>query len=138
MNDVIERQAAIDALENDKASLDHIIRGMSANDVRLDAYVSQRNQVNYDIDTINNLPTAQPEQLGTNLAEVGTDTISRQAACEYCHEDSEGYVRPLEKNCHAFIRFGMDGWELSLQAKGWHGSAKIKYCPICGRRLTDG
>ena len=66
------------------------------------------------------------------------DLISRQAACEYCHEDSEGYVRPLEKNCHAFIRFGMDGWELSLQTKGWHGSAKIKYCPICGRRLIDG
>lgn len=76
--------------------------------------------------------------LGTDLAEVGTDMISRQAACEYCHEDSEGYVRPLEKNGHAFIRFGMDGWELSLQAKGWHGSAKIRYCPICGRRLTDG
>ena len=73
---------------------------------------------------------------GTNLAEVGTDCISRQAACEYCHEDSDGYVMPLEKNCHAFIRYGMNGWELSLKAKGWHGSAKIKYCPICGRSLT--
>ena len=75
-------------------------------------------------------------ELGTNLAEVGTDCISRQAACEYCHEDSDGYVMPLEKNCHAFIRYGMNGWELSLKAKGWHGSAKIKYCPICGRSLT--
>lgn len=74
--------------------------------------------------------------LSTNLAEVGTDAISRQAACEYCHEDSDGYVMPLEKNCHAFIRYGMNGWELSLKAKGWHGSAKIKYCPICGRSLT--
>ena len=74
--------------------------------------------------------------LGTNLAEVGTDCISRQAACEYCHEDSDGYVMPLEKSCHAFIRYGMNGWELSLKAKGWHGSAKIKYCPICGRSLT--
>ena len=63
------------------------------------------------------------------------DLISRQAACEYCHEDSDGYVMPLEKNCHAFIRFGMDGWELSLKAKGWNGSAKIKYCPMCGRDL---
>jgi len=71
--DVISRQAAIDALEKDMASLDHIINGMSANDVRLDAYVSQRNQVNYDIYTINNLPPVQPEQLGTNLAEVGTE-----------------------------------------------------------------
>ena len=79
---------------------------------------------------------AHEEELGTNLAEVGTDCISRQAACEYCHEDSNGYVMPLEKNCHAFIRYGMNGWELSLKAKGWHGSAKIKYCPICGRSLT--
>ena len=210
MSDLIDRQAAINALENDKATLDHIIRGMSANDVRLDAYVSQRNQVNYDIDTINNLPTAQ---LGTDLAEVGTeeraeertethacDCINRQQAideidewikafrenghkesaadaclihdgiiqlpsaqsesceyyalcrhgrdenklrarlgfCEYCNEDVNGFVTPLEKNGHAFVRFGMNGWELSLKANGWHGSAKIKYCPICGRRLTDG
>ena len=79
-SDTISRAKAIEALKNDMASLDHIIKGMSANDVRLDAYVSQRNQVNYDIYTINNLPPAQPEQLGTNLAEVGTDCISRQAA----------------------------------------------------------
>ena len=81
-SDTISRKAAIDALKNDMASLDHIIKGMSANDVRLDAYVSQRNQVNYDIYTINNLPPAQPEQLGTNLAEVGTDCISRQQAID--------------------------------------------------------
>lgn len=63
------------------------------------------------------------------------DLISRQAACEYCHEDSDGYVKPIEKNCHAFISFGMEGWELSLKANGWHGNAKIKYCPMCGREL---
>lgn len=55
--------------------------------------------------------------------------------CEYCNPDSDGYVKPLEKNCHAFIRFGMNGWEISLQAKGWHGECKIRYCPICGRDL---
>lgn len=55
--------------------------------------------------------------------------------CDYCNEDSDGYVKPIEKNCHAFVRFGMNGWELSLQAKGWHGSAKIRYCPMCGRDL---
>ena len=58
--------------------------------------------------------------------------------CDYCHEDSDGYVNPIEKNSHAFIRFGMNGWELSLKANGWHGSAKIRYCPMCGRRLGDG
>lgn len=85
MSDLIDRRAAIDALENDKASLDRIIRGMSANDVRLDVYVSQRNQVNYDIDTINNLPTAQ---LGTDLAEVGADMISRRAAIDFVENQS--------------------------------------------------
>lgn len=82
--DCISRAKAIEALKNDMASLDHIIKGMSANDVRLDAYVSQRNQVNYDIYTINNLPPVQPEQLGTNLAEVGTDCISREQAIDIC------------------------------------------------------
>ena len=75
--------------------------------------------------------------LGTNLASLGTDCISRQAACEYCHEDSDGYVMPLEKNCHAFIRYGMNGWELELKAKGWHGETKIQYCPMCGRKLKN-
>ena len=60
---------------------------------------------------------------------------ARLGFCEYCHEDSDGYVKPVEKNCHVFIHFGMDGWELSLKANGWHGSAKIKYCPMCGRKL---
>jgi len=59
--DCISRQAAIDALEKDMASIDQIIKGMSAMDVRLDAYVSQRNQVVYDIDTIKQLPPIQPE-----------------------------------------------------------------------------
>ena len=61
MSDLISRKAAIDALENDKAALDKIIKGMSAMDVRLDAYVSQRNQVVYDIDAIEQLPPIQPE-----------------------------------------------------------------------------
>lgn len=55
--------------------------------------------------------------------------------CPYCHEDSDGYVKPLEKNGHAFIRFGMNGWEIDISAKGWHGDAKIRYCPMCGRKL---
>lgn len=72
-----------------------------------------------DIKILEKLPSARPEN---------TD-------CIYCHEDSDGYVKPIEKNCHAFIRFGMDGWEISLSAKGWNGSAKIMYCPMCGRDL---
>lgn len=60
---------------------------------------------------------------------------ARLGFCEYCNEDADGYVKPIEKNCHAFIRFGMNGWELSLKANGWHGNAKIRYCPMCGRDL---
>jgi hypothetical protein len=71
---------------------------------------------------IKELPSGQPEQ---------TD-------CCYCHEDSDGYVTPLEKNCHAFIRFGMNGWCLNLQANKWHGETKINYCPMCGRELKHG
>lgn len=85
MSELIDRQAAIDALENDKATLDNIIRSMSANDVRLDAYVSQRNQVNYDIDTINNLPTAQPETAKRIVGKSrGGMTLWYQ--CEMCNE----------------------------------------------------
>ena len=62
---------------------------------------------------------------------------SHETDCEYCHEDSDGYVKPLEKNCHAYIRFGMHGWVIELKAKGWNGKAPIRFCPICGRRFTD-
>ena len=86
--DTISRQAAIDALKNDMASLDHIINGMSANDVRLDAYVSQRNQVNYDIYTINNLPAAQPEHLDCgDCIESGGDYECDHA---HCHKGKSG------------------------------------------------
>lgn len=56
---------------------------------------------------------------------------SEQTDCDYCHEDSDGYVRPIEKNGHAVI-FGS---VLYLKAEGWRGEVEIKYCPMCGRRL---
>ena len=58
--------------------------------------------------------------------------------CPYCTTDSDGYVLPLEKKGHAFIRFGVMGWEITMKAKGWHGSAKIRHCPMCGRKLMEG
>ena len=106
--DVISRQAAIDALKPLPT-----IEGLS-----LQPLIT----VDDVIKVLNGLPSAQPEQ---------TD-------CEYCHEDIDGYVKPIEKNCHAFIRFGMNGWCLELCAKGWHGETKINYCPMCGRRLRNG
>lgn len=108
MSDLIERQAAIDALKEEEypCESDYDKGYMSA--LKKSVWIMEKW-----------LPSAQPEQ---------TD-------CEYCHEDSDGYVTPIEKNFHAFISFGMNGCELSLKAKGWHRSAKIKYCPMCGREL---
>lgn len=71
--------------------------------------------------------------------ELAVDALKAQvgqASCEYCHEDTDGYVRPIEKNCHAFVCKGIDGWGIELKARGWHGSALINYCPMCGRRLN--
>ena len=110
MSDPIERQDVIDEAEK-----------------WIEAYNSgrggqrERDAIKHVISGIKKLPSAQPEN----------------ADCIYCHEDSDGYVKPIEKNCHAFIRFGMDGWELDLKANGWHGSAKIRYCPMCGRKLKN-
>lgn len=88
---------------------------------------------------LDEVPPAQPESCEYYaLCRHGRDENKLRARlgfCEYCNEDADGYVKPIEKNCHAFIRFGMNGWELSLKANGWHRSAKIRYCPMCGRDL---
>ena len=118
-DDTISRKATIDAMENVDwyhISKDgQLVHGANSDDHEplykaKDVYA-----------VLNMMPSAQPEN----------------ADCIYCHEDSDGYVKPIEKNCHAFIRFGMDGWELDLKANGWHGSAKIRYCPMCGRKLKN-
>lgn len=74
-------------------------------------------------DQIKELPSAQPEQ--TN--------------CDYCHEDSDGYVIPLEKNCHVLVRRSpLDGWILSVKYGAWRKNVPIKFCPMCGRGLKHG
>ena len=119
--DTISRQAAIDALTeygNGRA-----------------VYISVEEAVR----RIEQLPSAQSESCEYYaLCRHGRDENklrARLGSCEYCYEDADGFVTPLEKNGHAFVRFGMNGWELSLKANGWHGSAKIRYCPMCGRDL---
>lgn len=88
---------------------------------------------------IDNMPSAQQETCEYYaLCRHGRDESKlreRLKFCEYCNEDADGFVKPLEKNNHAFVRFGMNGWEIDISAKGWHGSAKIRYCPMCGRDL---
>ena len=63
------------------------------------------------------------------------EQISEQRMCGYCHEDSDGYVSPIEKNCHAFITYTLGLPRLLLKAKGWRSEADINYCPMCGRDL---
>lgn len=75
---------------------------------------------------MNEVPSVEP---------VNKDINVPSNYCEYCNSDSDGYVKPIERNGHAFIHFGMNGWVLSLRGGGWHGECKIRYCPMCGREL---
>ena len=115
MDDLIKRKAAIDAVKH--------------------AWAKGLEPTQY----LEELPSAQPEPCEYYaLCRHGRDENKLRARlkiCEYCNEDADGFVTPLEKNAHAFVRFGMNGWELSLRANGWHGSVKIRYCPMCGRDL---
>ena len=118
--DCISRQAAIEAIKEDKIDLTNpnVVAVFKATG-DFEKVETQVMTCDRHIEILKDLPSAQPET----------------ADCIYCHEDSDGYVKPIEKNCHASIRFGMNGWEISLSAKGWNGSAKIRYCPMCGRDL---
>ena len=61
---------------------------------------------------------------------------AQQNACPYCHEDSEGYVRPIEKNSHAWlVRLGRT-MKLRVCFKGGYSECDIIFCPMCGRRLN--
>lgn len=124
MKDLIERQAAIDEI-TEYGSGDATFMSVGELKRRIEL-----------------LPSEQTEACEYfALCRHGRDKNKLRAHlkfCEYCNEDSDGYVKPIEKNNHAFVRFGMDGWEISLSAKGWNGSAKIMYCPMCGRELKHG
>ena len=89
---------------------------------------------------IEDAPSAQSELCEYYaLCRHGRDESKLRARlkfCEYCNEDSDGYVKPIEKNGHVYMYFGMNGWCLELSAKGWHGEVKIDHCPMCGRDLN--
>jgi len=107
MSDLISRQAAIDAVYK---CADIFAGDMPVMVVKADAY-----------EALAQLPPAQPEQ---------TD-------CEYCHEDSDGYVRPIEKNSHAWLVRRGRTMKLRVCFKGEYRECDILFCPMCGRRLTD-
>ena len=62
----------------------------------------------------------------------------KQTDCEYCHEDSDGYVRPIEKNSHAWLVRRGRTMKLRVGFGGGHCESDISYCPMCGRRLNHG
>ena len=114
--ELIDRQAALDALDE---QIEQCNKALGSFDISLKdefAIKVERASLEAYREQLENLPI-QPTQ----------------ANCEYCHTDRDGYVFPLEKNSHAFI----DRDKIVLKAKGWRGEAKIKYCPMCGRRLTN-
>lgn len=74
------------------------------------------------------------------LGAVMLDT-KKQESCEYCHEDSDGCVRSIEsieKNSHAWLVRRGRTMKLRVGFKGEHSECDILFCPMCGRRLTDG
>ena len=127
MDDLISRQAAIDRLTeygNGRA-----------------VFIS----VGEAIIRIEQLPPAQPEQLSTNLAEVGTDCISRQAA-----------IDALNRECccgavidHCGLETAMDiiselppaepkrirGRWTCDQCGYMNNIEGINFCPKCGRKM---
>ena len=74
------------------------------------------------------LPSAHPTQ-------TNTPNTLETLDCEYCHEDSDGYVRPIEKNSHAWLVRRGRTMKLRVGFKGEYRECDILFCPMCGRRL---
>lgn len=60
------------------------------------------------------------------------------SVCEFCHEDRDGYITHLDREGtgHAHIVWSDGSWKLCVSSgKEARMTIKIKFCPICGRRL---
>ena len=105
----ISLQAAIDAVNSGRVKEDGMHLWRCERNETLDAVV----------ELLEAVPSAQPEI---------TD-------CEYCHEDFDGYVRPIEKNSHAWLVRRGRTMKLHVCFKGEYRECDILFCPMCGRRL---
>ena len=54
--------------------------------------------------------------------------------CPYCHEDADGHVFSIEKNCHAYWKYPN---KLVVKFGKEQRECKINYCPMCGRRMCQ-
>ena len=113
MSDLISRQDAIEAVEESRR-LNHHQDGKVA--------CAHEYEHRHFLKILRDLPSAQPEQ----------------ADCEYCHEDADGYVRPIEKNSHAWLVRRGRTMKLRVRFNGGYSECDILFCPMCGRRLIDG
>ena len=120
----ISRQAAIDALENDKEALDQIIRLTSADDAQLEHYVAQHNQVVYDIDVIKQLPPIQPKR-GKWVKDKGQQTLMQNFI-------ERGEVWRVCSVCGAGH---MIGHQYAID-KAYH-DRHHNYCPNCGAKMEE-
>ena len=58
--------------------------------------------------------------------------------CEYCHTDKDGYIKPLEKNGHAYLYPSAYGYKLYVTSlRGDRKECAVNYCPMCGRKLRE-
>ena len=108
-NFFVGRQAVIDALETEKASLNQIIARLDADDAQLECYVAQYNQVVYDIDTIKKLPVIQGEPLTDREQRIFLAAMSREKDVCKQVDDKYGDCEESDKNsliitCHEIIR----------------------------------
>lgn len=114
VGDMISRQVALKEIEKWISALYENAHHESASDGKL------------ILNAIKHLPSAQSE------------LSHAQKSCEYCHEDSDGYIRPIEKNSHAWLVRRGRTMKLRVCFKGGYSECDILFCPMCGRRLTDG
>ena len=57
--------------------------------------------------------------------------------CEYCQENFDGYYKPLDKNGHICVFDIPYKQFLNIDWYGHKMQIDIKYCPKCGRKLSE-
>lgn len=55
--------------------------------------------------------------------------------CEYCHEDYDGYYKPLDKNAHVCVFDNIAKHELYIDWYGHQMRTPINYCPMCRKKV---
>ena len=136
MQDLISRQAVLDAFNT---NLNELVVGGEENAKTVENYL------NRVLDKIKCLP---PAQLGTNLAEVGTDCISRQAAIDtitaYPHgdvwnvENMENMVYEIKNLPSAQPDLGKYEYHYDHTDCIWYRPEARNRCPVTCSQYRDG